>query len=56
MLTSYLAFVSFRQNFRPWRFDCVSRRDRTPLEDPFQLQMVGVFMLDCRKTALLEVC
>ena len=56
VLTSYLAFVSFRQNFRPWRFDCVSRRDRTPLEDPFQLQMVGVFMLDCRKTALLEVC
>ena len=46
MLTSYLAFVSFRQNFRSWRFDCASRRNRTPLEDPFQLRMVGVFMLD----------
>ena len=49
VLTSYLAFISFRQNFRFWRFDCVSRWDRNPLEDPFQLQMVRCMTFaDCR--------
>ena len=56
VITPHLAFISFRQNFRSWRFDCVSRRDRTRLEETFQLKMFGVFVLNCCKTALLEVC